>query len=67
MKQLEKMKKEKQQTMDSDKYLNIREHLIKDYKDVRANPVWVLNIRQFFELSGTVLFPIATFLLSIWA
>ncbi len=62
---LEDLKKEKIRKSDPEKYLRIEEHLIQDYKDIQRSPVWLLNVPQMLELSGTVLLPIVTFLVSV--
>lgn len=61
--QLEDIKKLRETSLDM--YLKIQEHLIRDYKDIQASPVWVLNVYQMLELMGTILLPIITFLISV--
>ena len=48
----------------TDRHFKIQAHLIQDYKDIQSKPVWLLNLPQMLELTGAVLLPIATFLIS---
>jgi hypothetical protein len=44
--------------------MRVQNHLMEDYTRIRMESEWALNSGQFLQIFGTVLFPIATFLLS---
>jgi hypothetical protein len=61
--QLEEIKKIRES--DPSKYLRIQKHLIQDYKDVQENPVWLITFQQGFQIVGSIILPIVSFLISI--
>jgi hypothetical protein len=61
--QLEKLKKKKGK-LSLNRYLMIQRHLIQDYKDIQNNSTWLLNLRQLLQVIGSILLPIATFIIS---